>query len=96
MTPTEFRLLCLLMTRAGDVLTCREISDEIWGPQDAVETSKLRVNMTSLRRKIEDDPTRPHFIFPVTGVGYRFAAGNRRAAARPQVADVTSSKSSSL
>jgi two-component system KDP operon response regulator KdpE len=46
----------------------------VWGPQDAQENHYLRVFVAGLRKKLEDDSTRPRFILTEQGIGYRFAA----------------------
>ncbi|MEK7704439.1 MAG: response regulator [Myxococcota bacterium] len=71
LTPIEYRLLVLLAKNAGKVLTHRQILKEVWGPPYTNETHYLRVFMTQLRRKIEDDPARPHLLVTEPGVGYR-------------------------
>jgi len=71
LTPTEYDLLRVLVTNAGKVLTHRQLLRELWGPGYEQETHMLRVNISNLRRKIEPDPTRPHYIRTEPGVGYR-------------------------
>ena len=58
-------------THAGKVLTHRQLLRELWGPGYEQETHMLRVNISNLRRKLEPDPTRPHYIRTEPGVGYR-------------------------
>ena len=71
LTPTEYDLLRVLMTHAGKVLTHRQLLREVWGAAYEAETHLLRVNISNLRRKIEPEPARPHFILNEPGVGYR-------------------------
>jgi two-component system KDP operon response regulator KdpE len=71
LTPTEYSLLCALAAHAGKVLTHRQLLRELWGPGYEQETHMLRVNISNLRRKLEPDPTRPHYIRTEPGVGYR-------------------------
>jgi two-component system, OmpR family, KDP operon response regulator KdpE len=71
LTPTEYRLLTLLLQHAGRVLTHRHILKEVWGPGRAGQTHYLRVYMQQLREKLEDDPRRPRLLITETGVGYR-------------------------
>ena len=71
LTPTEYGLLCALAAHAGKVLTHRQLLRELWGPGYEQETHMLRVNISNLRRKLEPDPTRPHYIRTEPGVGYR-------------------------
>jgi len=73
LTPLEYKLLTTLSQHAGKVLTHRFLLKEVWGPGDVHETHYLRVFMTSLRRKIEIDPTRPRYLLTEQGVGYRMA-----------------------
>ena len=71
LTPTEYGLLCALAAHAGKVLTHRQLLRELWGPGYEQETHMLRVNISNLRRKLEPDPMRPHYIRTEPGVGYR-------------------------
>ena len=71
LTPIEFKLLVELLRAPGRVLTHRHLLRAVWGP-DAVEHSQyLRVHMAALRRKIERDPARPHWLLTEAGIGYR-------------------------
>jgi two-component system KDP operon response regulator KdpE len=71
LTPTEYELLRVLVTHAGKVLTHHFLLREVWGAEYGEEFHMLHVNISNLRRKIEPDPTRPHFIITEPGVGYR-------------------------
>lgn len=71
LTPTEYRLLALLVQHAGKVLTHRYLLREVWGPGRADQTHYLRVYMQQLREKIEDEPARPRVLRTEPGVGYR-------------------------
>jgi len=71
LTPTEYKLLALLVRDAGRVLTHRQLLKEVWGPNAVEHTHYLRVYMAQLRHKLEDDPTRPRYFRTEPGVGYR-------------------------
>ncbi len=71
LTPIEYRLLTLLISNAGKVLTHRQILREVWGPSHSEDGHYVRVYMGHLRQKLEDDPTRPKHILTETAVGYR-------------------------
>lgn len=71
LTPTEYKLLTVLVRHAGKVVTQRQILKEVWGPNSVEQTHYLRVYMAQLRHKIEQDPTRPHHLQTEVGVGYR-------------------------
>jgi two-component system KDP operon response regulator KdpE len=71
LTPIEFRLLQVMAASAGKVLTHRHLLREVWGPSAVEHTHYLRVHMAALRRKIEADPARPHWLATEPGVGYR-------------------------
>lgn len=73
LTPIEYKLLKLLITNRGKVLTHSHISKEVWGYGETADSKSIRVFMASLRRKIEKDSTNPRFIFTEIGIGYRFA-----------------------
>jgi two-component system KDP operon response regulator KdpE len=72
LTPTEFRVLKLLVQRSGEVITHRTMLREAWGPEYEAETQYLHVFMHQLRRKLEPQPDRPKYILTEPGVGYRF------------------------
>jgi two-component system KDP operon response regulator KdpE len=74
LTPTEYDLLRVLVKHAGKVLTHRQLLRQVWGASYETETHLLRVNISNLRRKIEPDPVRPHYILTEPGVGYRLRA----------------------
>lgn len=71
LTPTEYDLLRLLVNHAGKVLTHGQILRGIWGAAHAEHQNVLRVNISNLRQKIEEDPSRPKQIVTELGVGYR-------------------------
>ena len=71
LTPTEYEILRLLLQNAGKVLTHRQLLRQVWGTAYESEMHMLRVNISNLRRKIESDPSRPHYLITEPGVGYR-------------------------
>jgi two-component system KDP operon response regulator KdpE len=71
LTPIEYRLLGVLITNAGRVLTHPFLLREVWGPTHSQSTQYPRVYMGNLRQKLEDDAARPQHIVTETGVGYR-------------------------
>ena len=71
LTPTEYDLLRLLVSHAGKVLTHGQILRQIWGVAYVEQPHVLRVNISNLRHKIEQDPSRPRYILTEPGVGYR-------------------------
>jgi len=77
LTPIEYRLLTLLVSNAGKVLTHRQILREVWGPSHAEDGHYVRVYMGHLRHKLEDDPAQPRHILTETAVGYRLVQNAR-------------------
>jgi two-component system KDP operon response regulator KdpE len=73
LAPTECRMLTVLLTHAGRVLTRRQLLKEVWGPSHVDRIHYLRVFMAGLRRKLEAEPARPKHLLTVSGVGYRLA-----------------------
>jgi len=73
LTPHEFRLLRLLASNEGKLMTHSAILREVWGRAYADESHYLHVYVSQLRRKIEPDPARPRYIRTERGVGYTFA-----------------------
>ena len=72
LTPTEWQLLELLVRNAGKLVSQRQILQTVWGPAYTTETNYLRVYLAQLRRKLEDDPSRPRYLITEPGMGYRF------------------------
>jgi Response regulators consisting of a CheY-like receiver domain and a winged-helix DNA-binding domain len=72
LTPTEWHLLEVLVRHPGQLVTQRQLLQEVWGPTYGTETNYLRVYLSQLRRKLETDPTHPRHIITEAGVGYRF------------------------
>jgi two-component system KDP operon response regulator KdpE len=75
LTPTEYDLLRVLVNHAGKVLTHQHLLREVWGMGYEAEAHLLRVNISNLRRKLEQNPARPHYILTEPGVGYRLHVG---------------------
>ena len=73
LTPIEYQLLARLAHSAGNVVTHRQLLQDVWGPEYVEHTHYLRIYMGQLRAKIESDPADPRFLLTETGVGYRLA-----------------------
>jgi two-component system KDP operon response regulator KdpE len=71
LTPTEYRLLAVMVRNAGKVLTQRQLLKEVWGPGATGQSHYLRVYVNQLRHKLEREPERPALILTELGVGYR-------------------------
>jgi DNA-binding response OmpR family regulator len=69
LTVTEFRLLHCLMTNAGRVVPTSDLLKQVWGYQDPGGSDVVRVTVHRLRRKLEQDPARPHLLHTIPGVG---------------------------
>lgn len=72
LTPTEFKLLIMLMENSGRVVTQRELLEQVWGPEYADDIYYPRVYISQLRRKVEPDAANPTYIQTEHRVGYRF------------------------
>jgi two-component system KDP operon response regulator KdpE len=72
LTPTEWGMLEMLVRNRGKLVGREELLKEVWGPAYAKETHYLRVYLAQLRRKLEDDPSRPVHLLTEAGMGYRF------------------------
>lgn len=73
LTPTESKLLYILMRNAGHTVSTEFILRRLWPHQDIFEDA-LRVHIRHVRQKIELDPGAPTYIVTERGIGYRFAA----------------------
>ena len=72
LTPLEYKMVVLMVNNRGKVLTHKYIQQEVWGYGTTDDYQSLRVFMANIRRKIEDDTTKPRYILTEVGVGYRF------------------------
>jgi len=70
LTPTEYRLLALLVGHRGKVLTHEMLLEQVWGPEWRGELHQLRVYVARLRQKIEPDPATPRYLLTRPGFGY--------------------------
>ena len=76
LTQNEYKIVSLLGKYAGKVLTYDFIIKEVWGPNMQNDNRILRVNMANIRRKMENNPAQPRYIFTEVGVGYRIVDGD--------------------
>jgi two-component system KDP operon response regulator KdpE len=74
LTPTEYKLLTLLIRHAGKVLTLSQLLKEVLGVNYANQSHYVRVYTAQLRQKLEADPARPRLLVTEPGVGYRLKA----------------------
>ncbi len=72
LTSTEFSLLAVMAKNSGKVLTHQYLLKEVWGHGYIGQTQYLRVFVAQLRKKIEEDPSKPKFIITEPAIGYRF------------------------
>jgi two-component system KDP operon response regulator KdpE len=72
LTPTEWRVLEVLVRNPGRLITQRQLLTEVWGPAYTRETGYLRLYLAQLRRKLELEPSRPRHLVTEPGIGYRF------------------------
>ena len=70
LTPKEFQILAYLAERAGEVVSQRELVEELWGSDYVGEPTSVAVYVRHIREKIERDPSRPAYLQTVWGVGY--------------------------
>ncbi|MDQ1716215.1 MAG: two-component system, OmpR family, operon response regulator KdpE [Pseudonocardiales bacterium] len=72
LTPTEWRLLEMLLDKPGALISSRELLIALRGDADNTESSYLRIYMAQLRRKLEPEPGRPRYLLTEPGMGYRY------------------------
>ena len=72
LTPTEWRLLEILLGAPGQLVSSDRLLGEVWGPGFERSRHYLRFHMAGLRRKLEDDPHRPRHLLTEPGMGYRY------------------------
>ena len=72
LTPTEWRILEILLRRPGQLVGSAQILTGVWGPGFQQRTNYLRFHMARLRRKLEENPARPRHLLTEPGMGYRY------------------------
>lgn len=70
-TQIEYKILTYLSQNAGRVITYDSLISHVWGPFADSNNRILRVNMANIRRKLENNPADPQYIFTEIGIGYR-------------------------
>jgi len=74
LTPTEWRLLEVLLRHHDRLVTRETLLTEVWGPQYTTDTGYLRLYVAQLRKKLEPEPSKPRFLLTDAGMGYRFVS----------------------
>lgn len=79
LTNIEFRILCVLALHQGSILSKEQIYNFVWNGEYLRDDSNITSHIRRLRKKIENDPSRPEYIQTVRGVGYKMniVNGNR-------------------
>ena len=72
LTPTEWRILALLVRNPDRLVTRETILTEVWGPHHTSDSGYLRLYLAQLRKKLEPDPAHPQHLITEAGMGYRF------------------------
>lgn len=81
LSPKQYRLLQVLVSNAGKVVTHRQLLGEVWGAVHRDDIQYLRVFVRKLRSRIEADPARPRYLQTELGVGYRLRTPEQLAGA---------------
>jgi two-component system KDP operon response regulator KdpE len=79
LTPTEWRILEIVLRGGGRLVTRETILTEVWGPHHSTYSGYLRLYFAQLRKKLEPEPSRPRHLVTVLGMGYRFVADETEA-----------------
>lgn len=72
LTPTEWRILEVLLRNPDLLVPKRYLLVRVWGPAYAREHGYLRLFLCQLRKKLEPDPSMPRYLVTEPGMGYRF------------------------
>jgi two-component system, OmpR family, KDP operon response regulator KdpE len=88
LTPIEWRLVEVLVGRAGHLVTQADLLRRVWGPNAVDKTHYLRVYVAAIRRKVEPDPARPRYFITAPGLGLLFDPTPLQA---PRVANASNS-----
>jgi two-component system, OmpR family, KDP operon response regulator KdpE len=73
LTPREFEMLQFFMSHPGELITRGKLFRSVWGTECGEDFVYLRIYVSQLRKKIEDDPLDPQYILTVPRIGYKFA-----------------------
>ena len=73
LSPTEYGILFSLIIHAGSIVTLDQLRREIGSPKGRIEALQLRISVSQLRRKIEEDVVHPRYVLSEPGMGYRLA-----------------------
>jgi len=71
LTPTEWRVLELLIRNEGRLVTRQTMLSQVWGSEHVTDTGYLRLYISQLRKKLEPEPSRPRYLITDAGMGYR-------------------------
>lgn len=71
LTPTEWKVLEVLVRNAGKLVTRQDLLTEIWGSEHINDSGYLRLYISQLRKKVEADPAHPQYLKTEPGMGYR-------------------------
>jgi len=71
LTPTEYKLLGVLVARQGRAVSHKELLHAVWGPSSCEQLEYLRNYMRALRTKLEAQPSQPRYLLTVPHIGYR-------------------------
>ncbi|CAN5349870.1 response regulator [soil metagenome] len=74
LTPTEWRLLEVLVRNHDKLVTREGLLTEVWGPQYTTDSGYLRLYIAQLRKKLEHEPSKPRYLITDAGMGYRFVS----------------------
>jgi two-component system KDP operon response regulator KdpE len=74
LTPTEWRMLEVLLRNHDRLVTRETLLHDVWGPQYTTDTGYLRLYLAQLRKKLEPVPSSPRYLITEAGMGYRFAS----------------------
>jgi len=72
MSPKEFEMLQFFMSHPGELITRAKLFRSVWGTECEEDFTYLRIYVSQLRKKIEDDPLNPQYILTIPGIGYKF------------------------
>ena len=78
LTPTEWRILDIVLHSGGRLVTRESLLTDVWGPHHSADTGYLRLYFAQLRKKLEPAPSRPRYLVTVLGMGYRFVSDDEQ------------------
>ena len=76
LTPHEWGIVSYLVSHPNQLVRKDELLENVWGPEYTNEAGYVRVYMSQIRQKLEEDSSAPRYFLTEPGLGHRFVLGS--------------------